>query len=94
MYLMIIKVILRWRVRRKCVREGYLVATTHDWFGPAYRQFYALVSTLEAAEARGETALVRSNLRDLQEGIDAVQRCSFELANLQYRACIIRDEHQ
>ena len=53
-----------------------------------------LVAAMESALEADETGFVEANLEVLQDLIDRLQREVFVLSRLQYRACIVRDDHR
>ena len=52
-----------------------------------------LLAALENASASGDTELIQKHQAELQELIDRIQRRVHHLSKLQYRACLLRDEH-
>ena len=52
-----------------------------------------LLAALESASDGGDAELIRKHQAELQELIDRIQRRVHHLSKLQYRACVLRDEH-
>ncbi len=50
-----------------------------------------LVAAIEAALADGNDSFVAENAGMLQDMVDQIQRRTFELSRLQYRACLALD---
>jgi len=50
------------------------------------------ISAMELAFANGDVTFVRENAAKLDALIDRIQKRSFELAQLQCRACRVRDQ--